>query len=106
MGRSKIVGREALTFLDDLGSAICRPRTDEQMNMIGLDCQFNDLPTSLLALLLDEAAAVFGDFPDKDRLPPLWAPDKMEDDEMDTMLVSLIFHVDSISRIDTKSNSG
>ena len=106
MGRPKIVGCESLALFDDLGGTICRPRPDKQVNMIGLDCQFNNLPTVLLALLFDEAAAVLGNFANEDRLSPLRTPDKMEDDEVDTMLVPLIFHIDSIASIYRKSNNG
>ena len=70
--------------------------------MIGLDRQFLDVPPKLVALRLDQCPAVGRDLAREDGFAPLRTPDEVVDDEVDPVFVSLIFHVDSISAIDSR----
>jgi hypothetical protein len=94
-----------LDFLEYIGRGILGPDPDEEVDVIGLDGQFLDVPTLLRTLGLDELAAVLGHLAHQDRLSPLGTPDEVVDDEMNPVLITLIFHVDSLQDFDIFFNS-
>lgn len=61
--------------------------------MIGLDRQFQDSPSFLETLLFYDLLAARSNVPNQNRFSPFRTPDKMVDNEMDAMLISLIAHV-------------
>src|SRR5713226_2349232 len=70
----------------------------EQMNMIGLDCQFDDLPSVLIHYFSNDLFQTVRYRTNQDFPASFGTPDDMVDDQMDGLLfmdVSM-FHVDSI----------
>ena len=63
------------------------------------------VPPLLLALGLDQRAAVLRHVAGEDGLPPLGAPDEVVDDQVDPVFVALIFHVDSILSLDMEGKA-
>ncbi len=70
--------------------------------MVGLDGQLLDGPSALGALCLDKLATVLCHASNKDGLSPLRTPDEMGDDEVDSVFVASVFHVESLARLDTE----
>jgi hypothetical protein len=103
---AKLEGSKPLALLDDARRAIAGPDANQQMDVVGLDGQFQDVPTFLAALVLDPLPAVLRHVAREDGLAALGTPDEMVDDEMDSVFIALIFHVDSIRTIDNKINRG
>jgi hypothetical protein len=66
------------------------------MDMVCLNSQFEDLPPLNTAFLPDDLFAIFCYKPLENRFSSLRAPDQVIDNKMDSMFVSLIFHVDII----------
>ena len=91
-----MVCRESLTFFNHRGSRVAGPHANKQVDMIGLNSQFDNLPPSLSTHLLDKRATILGDVATQHGFSPLWAPDEVVDDEMHAVFVSLIGHVDII----------
>jgi len=60
------------------------------MNMIGLDRQLQDSPSFIETLLFYDLLAARFDVPNENRFSPFRTPEKMVDNEMDAMLISLI----------------
>jgi hypothetical protein len=71
---------------------VAGPDRQEQVNVVGVDGQFQDLPSLLVALGLDERAAVTGYVAGENRLAPFGTPDEMIDDKMYSMFVALVLH--------------
>jgi hypothetical protein len=63
-----------------------------QMHMIGLYRQFDELPTIFCDHLRDSLFQPLLNWSGKDRTPPFRTPDKVRDDEMNTIPIRLIFH--------------
>ena len=61
--------------------------------MIGLDRQFQDRLSFIETLLFYGLLAARFDVANENRFSPFRTPDKMVDNEMDAMLISLIVHV-------------
>lgn len=89
----------SLHFLDHFSSRVGREYSDEKVEMVRLYCQIKDIPSLDQCLSADNPLAILGDGVFQDGLSPLRAPDKMINNHMDSMFVSLVFHVDYISRI-------
>ena len=68
--------------------------------MIGLQLQGKDVPALLGALRPDQEVAVAGDGIHQHGLPALGAPDQVVHDQVDTVVLAPIFHVDNIPYID------
>ena len=83
-------GGKALQCFHDLSRAIRGPDLDKDMDMIGLDSQCENGPAFLLALLLNELLATLFELARENGLPSFWAPDEMIDDQVNTMLISLV----------------
>ena len=93
---AEMVCRESFARLDHSGGRVRRPDTHKEMDMIGLYCQFQYLPTLLSTLLLDEGLAVLSDTAPKHGFPALGTPDQVVDDKVDAVFISLIIHVDIV----------
>ena len=65
----------------------------EQMYVVRIDCEFQDLPTFFVALALNETTTILSYAALKNRLTSLWSPDQMIDNQMHSVLVSLVFHL-------------
>jgi hypothetical protein len=61
------------------------------MEMIGLNGQSKDCPPFLLAFLLNQLLASFSYIPNQHGLSPSWTPDKMVHNEVNMVLIPLIF---------------
>jgi hypothetical protein len=72
---------------------IGRPDTDPEVDVVELNRQSQNLPTLVGTCLLNKSLAVFGDSPTKDRFASLGAPDRVVDNKVDAVFISLIFHV-------------
>jgi hypothetical protein len=101
----QFAGRDAFHFLEHIGGGRGRPGPDEQMDVIGLDRQLLDMPSVLSALGLDQGFTVDRDFSGEDGLTTLRTPDQVVDDQVDTVFVALVLHVDIANAIDTAINS-
>jgi len=66
------------------------------MDMVWLNSQFEDLPPLNTAFLPDDLFAIFCDRPLENWFSPFGAPDQVIENKMDSVFVSLIFHVDII----------
>jgi hypothetical protein len=77
-----------------------RPEADNEVDVIGRDRQFLDVPVLLGALGLNELAAVRGDVPNQDRLPPFGTPNEVVDNQVNAVFVSLLFHANRLPAID------
>jgi hypothetical protein len=62
------------------------------MDVIGLDCQFNDLPSLFGALRLNQRPTIKADSARKHSFAALGRPDKVIDNEADSVFVALILH--------------
>ncbi len=82
-----------MNLFESIGGGILGPDADEQVDMIGLDCQFLTVPALPGTRGLDQLAAIPGHIAHQDGLTPLGTPDEVRDDPMDTMLVALVLHV-------------
>jgi len=60
---------------------------------IGIDRQFQDLPSFLAALALDKTTTVLGYVAFQNRLTSLGSPDQIIDNQMHSVLISLVFHL-------------
>ena len=94
---AEMMRREPFALLDHFCGRIGRPRAHEEVDMIRLNRQLHNRPALLGTLLLDEQATVLGNRAAKDRFAPLGTPDEMVDDKVDTVFISLVFHVDTVS---------
>ena len=102
-------GSDALALLDHFGSRICWPAPDEQVDMIGLNGQLQNVPPTLRTLDANLVLAFPTNIIHEDMLAPLGAPDKVVNDEVNTVFVPLVFHasiVDVGISIDKLFNSG
>ena len=68
----------------------------KEMDMIGLNRQFNNCPPLLSRFPLDEGLTVVGDTPPKHGLAAFGTPDQVVDDKVDAVFISLIIHVDVV----------
>ena len=89
-----MVRRESLTFLHHGCGGITGPQAHQEVDMIGLNGKFHNLPPSFSTLLLDKSAALGGDVATQDGFPSLRAPDEMVDNEVHAVFVSLRVYVD------------
>jgi hypothetical protein len=92
--------RNTFDHLEHIDGGVPWPDSYEQVDVVGLDCQFLDVPAVLGALGFDQLPAFLGDILHEDGLPPLGTPDQVVDDQVDLAFVSLIFHVDIVQSID------
>jgi hypothetical protein len=97
---AQFVRRNTFDHLEHVDGGVPWPDSYEQADVVGLDCQFLDVPAVLGAHGFDQLPASLGDILYKDGLPPLGTPDQVVDDHMDPVFVSLIFHVDIGESID------
>jgi hypothetical protein len=88
--------RESFALFDHIGGRVGRPDTHKEMDMIGLNRQFQNLPALLSTLLLDEGLAVFGDTAPKHGFAALGTPEQVVDDKVDAVFISLVIHVDMV----------
>jgi hypothetical protein len=84
---AKMVCCEPLALFDHIGGRICRPYAHKEMNMIGLNRHFQELPTLLSTLLLDKGLAVFGDTAPKHGFAALGTPDQVVDDKVNAVFI-------------------
>jgi hypothetical protein len=89
--------------LEDISGRIFGPDANEQVDMVRLDGQLFNVPCLFGTLGLDPLLAILGDVADQHGLPPLGTPNQVVDDQVDPMLVPLIFHVDILAFIDTET---
>jgi hypothetical protein len=75
------------------------------MDVIGLDRQLFDVPAPFLALGFNDRPTVPRDGAREDRFPSLGTPDKVVEDKVNPVLISLVFHVGSICFIDSRANT-
>jgi len=61
------------------------------MDMVRLDRKPEDVPSFLLAFCFKKLLTPISQFPYKNWLSSFGTPDEMIDDEMDSMLISLVF---------------
>src|SRR5213595_3260537 len=87
----QVIGSETFTYLHHIRCAVCRPDPDEQVQVIGLNRQRKDHPNLFLAFLLNQFLAVIGYRACKDLFAATGTPDRMIDDQMDTMFIALVF---------------
>jgi hypothetical protein len=90
------MGAEPLHFLNDRRSGIGREDTNEQVNVVLQDRKGHDFPAFFLALCADQAVALFRHVAHQQRFSALRAEEDVVDKKVNAMLVSLVFHVDSI----------
>src|SRR5438105_4920629 len=90
-----------LALLRNLCRRSGRPHTNKQMHMIRVDCQFEDLPSLVLAFSLNKCAAFLSHLTREHRLSPLWTPNQVIHDQVNPMFVSSIFHVSILYTIST-----
>ncbi len=95
----------SLHFLDHVSSRIGRECSDEKVDMVRLYCQVENIPSFQQCLFADNPLAISGNGVSQNSLSPLRAPDKVVDNKVDPMLVSLIFHVEYISYINIIINN-
>jgi hypothetical protein len=96
-------------LLDDFSGGIGRPGADEQVKVVGLHGQFQDRPAVLLALVLDELAALLADVANEDRFASFGAPDQEVHDKVNPLFVALVVHTwtgDCNTPIDKRNNTG
>lgn len=91
---AEMMRRESFALLDHFCGRIGRPYAREEVDMIRLNCQLHNRPPLLDTLLLDEQATVLSNGATEHSFAPLGTPDEVVDDKVDTVFVSLIFHVD------------
>ncbi len=72
------------------------------MDMIWLDSQSKNAPSLLFALRLDKFLATLRKLPNQDRLSSLGTQDEMVDNEMDSVLISLIFKLARFCRFHSR----
>lgn len=99
---SEKIGGNTLELLDDGRRTVGWPRLQEQMDMIRLDSQFQNLPSVLGTLILDQFSTVVRHVANQNRFASLGGPDQMVDHQMNSMLVSLVFHTGIIHRTDRR----
>src|SRR5262245_45345966 len=97
---TQVMGCKPFAFFDHFGGRVGGPYADKEVYMVWLNRQFQDVPTFLSTLLLDKVLTVLGDTATKDGFAPLWAPDEVVNDKVDTVFISVIFHVENYSIID------
>jgi hypothetical protein len=94
---------DSLDRLEYIGRGVLGPDPDEQVDVIGLNGKLLDVPTQLRTLGLDEPATVLGHVPHQDGLPPLGTPDEVADDEVESVVIALVFHIESLEDFDSFS---
>ena len=82
-----------LAYLDCLwGPArVGRPYAHEQVDMIGLDSQFQNVSPFIGALLTNKLRTIFSNRAGQDWLAALGYPDKVINDEVDAVFVAFVF---------------
>jgi hypothetical protein len=85
------VRSDTLAVFHNIGCAGDRPNSYEQMDVIGLNRKFQNSPSLIQALFLNQGLAVFSYISDQNRLAPLWGPNKMIDNQVNPVLVALVF---------------
>lgn len=87
---------EPLAFLDNIRRAVGGPYADKQVDVVGLDGEAKNLPALLSAFLPDEGVALAAHGVDEHGLAALGAPDEVVDNEVDAVLVALVFERHSV----------
>ncbi len=87
---SQIAGCDALDLLHHQRGAIRGPHPYKEMNVIGLNRQRKDRPPLFFALLFNDLPGTLGDLTRQHWLAAAWTPDEMIDDEMHTVLITLV----------------
>ena len=62
------------------------------MDMVRLNSEFSNIPSFFRAFLLDQFNQAILDGASEDRFPALWTPDQVIDDQVDAVLIPLVFH--------------
>lgn len=101
---SQIMRSESLALFDDFCRARCRPYAHKKMNVVRIDGKFKYLPSFIFAFRLYKLAAILCDVPRKHRLAALRTPDKVINNQVYSVLVALILHVDKILFINRETN--
>lgn len=94
---AQVVRAAPLDEPGDVGRQRIRVGANEQMDMIGLDCQPNDLPVVFSCYLRNDLLQAILHQLDKHLAAPLWAPDDVIHDKVYAMVLVLIVQVALIS---------
>ena len=81
---------KTLAFFHHISRTVGRPYSHKQMDVIGLNSQFDDLPSLFGTCLFNQPFAVYGNRARKHGLAAFGCPDKVIDDQMHTMFVALV----------------
>ncbi len=79
------------SFTTSAGATLGQTRTNS-MDMIGLNRQLDDLPSLLGTFLFNQPPTVYGNRILQHSLAALGRPDKVVEDEMDSVFVALVLH--------------
>jgi hypothetical protein len=101
----QFIRRKALAFLDYLCSRVCGPAAHKQVDMVRLDSQFQDFPTPFCTLNANLMLAFPLNIANQDCLASFRAPNKVIHNQVDSVLISFVFHVDSVPSINSRFNA-
>jgi len=100
---SQPAARCAFALFDHIRRAVGCPDTHKEMDVIGLDGKLKNFPSLFLALFFKELATVGGNTVDQNRLAPLGTPDEVIDNQVNSVFISLIFHMLNYTGLSTNS---
>ena len=89
----EVMRRKPFALLHDFCRRVPRPHAHKEMDMVWLNGQLKNRPPFLSAFLLNECLAILDDSSTEYGFAALRTPDEMVDNEVDTVFVSLVFHV-------------
>jgi hypothetical protein len=97
-------GGDAFALLHHLGGAVARPHPHKQVDVVRLVRQRQDSPACSAHLPSIDSRQRAATGLTKTDLRRLGAPDEVVDDQVDTMLVSLVLHVEMIGYDNSEIN--
>jgi hypothetical protein len=91
-------GGLSLQFLDHLCCTIGGPDAYKKLDKVRLDSQPENIPAFLFAFGLKKFLTAVLEFPHQNGLSSLGTPDEMRDNEMDSLLIPLVFKLARVCR--------
>jgi hypothetical protein len=85
---------------DDVARCHTWRHPHEPRYVVGINGEFQDVPSFLAALILNEPSAVVRYRALQNRLAPPGGPDQMIDNQVYPVFVSLVFHPRSLCEVD------